>query len=482
MTSDATRRQLGADAQLLLVTLLWGSTFVMVKDAVASYPVFSFLAIRFSLATLALLLIGGHRLPRLGWRGSGAGVLIGAFLFASYGLQTTGLQHTSASKAGFITGLSVIMVPVLSVGLLRRKPERPAMIGVLLATLGLGVLTLTRDLNVATGDLIVLGCALAFALHIISVSVFAPRWDPLALTIVQLATVACVSAMVAVSTERPLPAPTSAPWFAAAFTGVLATALAFAIQTTVQRLTTPTHTALIFAAEPVFAALFGVLLAGDAFTSQLAAGGILIVVGTITSEIPWSRRTAVFISRFLSPPYLAVPLLIVMGLCDPDSRVRGVLWALGVALVALVAPLLVMRRELSKGKISDWHITAREERLKPVPILMTAMAVLMPLALLLLFHGPRFLLAAFLSATVLVALNLLITVRWKISQHVSGIAVSATLVAAALGPAATPVLLLIPVVAWARVKVGVHTVWQTVAGAAAGVAIPLAMLRFMRLG
>jgi len=117
-------RQLRADLLLLLVTLIWGSTFVMVKDATASYPIFPFLTLRFGLATLALLLIGWRRLPSLGWKGVGAGVLIGLFLFSGYALQTFGLRYTSASKAGFITGLSVAIVPVLSTLLLRRRPTR----------------------------------------------------------------------------------------------------------------------------------------------------------------------------------------------------------------------------------------------------------------------------------------------------------------------------------------------------------------------
>jgi len=290
-TRSGRSRQLGADALLLLITLVWGSTFVLVKDAVATYPVFPFLALRFGLATAALLAVGAGRLRRLGRRGLRAGVLIGLCPFPGYALQTVGLQYNSASKAGLITGLSVALVPILSAILLRRPPSPAAVIGVCLATMGLALLTLNHDFRVATGDVMVLGCALSFALHIVSVSAFAPSMDPLGLTIVQVATVALLSAAISLLIPGPWPTPSPSALWAAAFTGILATAVAFAIQTSAQRFTTPTHTALIFAGEPVFAAIFGVLLAGDVMTPAAVAGGVLIVLGTVVNEIRWAERT-----------------------------------------------------------------------------------------------------------------------------------------------------------------------------------------------
>ncbi len=474
-------RQLWADLLLLLVTLIWGSTFVMVKDAIASYPVFPFLALRFGLATLALLLIGWRRLPSLGWKGVGAGALIGLFLFSGYALQTFGLRYTSASKAGFITGLSVVIVPVLSTLFLRRRPAAGALIGVCLATTGLALLTLDHDRSIAIGDLLVLGCAFSFALHIVAVSAFAPRTDPLALTIIQVATVTLASGIITLLTDRPWPQPSLETWFAASFTGVLATAVAFFVQTAMQRFTTPTHTALIFAGEPVFAALFGVLLAGDVITARGLAGGILILMGTVAGEIRWSEHTARIISRFLSPHYIAGPMLITLALSDSTPWVWSLLWAVGIALLTLVGPLLILRRELRRGGISDWHISNRKERLRPIPVLLSFLVVIIPLVLLIVLRGPRLLLVGAVIALLLVVCNLVITLGWKISQHVSSIAASTTLIAATLGIGAAPVLLLIPLVAWARVKVKAHTVLQTIAGGIVGVSVTLATLRFWGL-
>lgn len=484
-TNALTRKQLGADALLLLVTMIWGGTFVMVKDAVVDYPVFPFLSLRFGLATAALLLIGGRRLRALDRKGWGAGILIGLFLFAGYAFQTVGLRYTSASKAGFITGLSVVLVPLLSTLLLRRLPAPGAMIGVGLATVGLALLTLNGGLGIAAGDLLILGCAFSFALHIVSVSAFAPRMDTMGLTIVQVGTVAVVSGVISLFSEGlPLEAsliPTGSVWFAAAFTGILATALAFAIQTTMQRFTTPTHTALIFAGEPVFAALAGVVLASEVMTMRAIAGGVLIVAGTIVGEIRWSEYTATKISRFLAPNYVSFSLLLILGLSDPISRWQGLIWALAAAAVALGVPLILLTRELRKGRISDWHMSRREERLQPVPIILSLLATLLPATLLLLLDGPRTLLVAFVNAFILVVFNLLVTLAWKISQHVSAVAATTTLITVTLGVGAAPTLLLIPLVAWARVKIGAHTVMQTIAGGVVGVAITLLTLTFCNI-
>lgn len=339
------------------------------------------------------------------------------------------------------------------------------------------MLTLSGRLSIALGDLLVLLCALSFALHIVGVSIFAPKTDPLALTVVQVATVAAISAAIASCDAKPWPAAAPSTWFTAAFTGILATAAAFAIQTTMQRFTTPTHTALIFTAEPVFAAMFGVLLAGETMTPKGIAGGILIIFGMLISELRWSQRTAGLVSRFLGPHYALFPALVVTSLVDAESVQGGLLWAAITGATSILLPVLLLRRELVRGRISDWHISRREERLQ-LPLVITSFAVtISPIALLLLFDGPRFLLVTFSAAFFLVAFNLLVTVAWKISQHVSAIAASATLITAALGIAAAPVLLLIPLVAWARIKVGAHTPLQTIAGGASGALITFLTLQ-----
>lgn len=290
------RRALLADAALLGNALIWGATFVLVKEAVAQVGVFTFLSLRF--ATGAILLTAAARAGRTGVsRGAlAAGALIGLFLFGGYALQTLGLKWTSASKAGFITGLSVVLVPILSSLLLRRTPHRSALFGVAMATLGLALLTQLDaallaggEFGLNQGDLLVLVGAVAFALHIVAVGRFAPEHPTRSLAAAQVATVALVSLPLAAGegTTWPLPAYV---WGAAAFTGVLATGLAFLVQTAAQRHASPTHTALLFAMEPVFAALFGILLASETLAPVQILGCGLILAGIVTGELPAALR------------------------------------------------------------------------------------------------------------------------------------------------------------------------------------------------
>jgi drug/metabolite transporter (DMT)-like permease len=280
-------RQLLADLALLLVALIWGSTFVLVKEAVSLVKPFSFIALRFALATLLMALLFGRRLRALGQRGLLAGALIGLFLTAGYGFQTAGLQYTSASKAGFITGLSVVIVPFAAWLILSHRPTPSALAGVILATIGLVLLSLQmgESLKIKWGDLLVLGCAFSFALHIVTVGVFAPHMDPLALATVQIGVAALISGALALTVEGGWSGFSGSVWFAALFTGLLATSLAFAVQTAAQAFTTPTHTALIFATEPVFAALFGTLLAGERLTGRALLGCGLILAGMLVAEL-----------------------------------------------------------------------------------------------------------------------------------------------------------------------------------------------------
>lgn len=292
------RHQLTADASLLFVTAVWGATFVMVQDAVMGYPVFAFLAIRFALAALVLLpFFLRSRQPSAAIRPSARsplsdmlaallpGILVGVALFAGYAFQTFGLRYTTPAKAGFITGMSVVLVPIGQAIFLRRPPQRNSIIGVTLAAGGLALLSLQPGLAISLGDVLVLACAVAFAAQILLVGRYAPDWQPLRLALVQIVTVAVLSGAAALLLERPIGWPPGNVWFAAAFTGVLATALAFFVQSRAQRDTSPTHTALIFAAEPVFAGLFSYLLIGEVLGPRQLAGAGLILAGMIISEV-----------------------------------------------------------------------------------------------------------------------------------------------------------------------------------------------------
>lgn len=299
-----------ADLALLGVAAVWGATFVTVKQATLTLPVLPFLAVRFALAgaALAVAFPSAWRQFRasLAVRGTG----IGLFLFLGYFLQTWGLQYTTAGRAGFITGLSVVLVPLGQALLWRRPPAPGALAGVTLATAGLAAMGWEAG-ALGRGDLLVLGCALAFAGHILSVAAWAGGAHPVPITAVQVLTVAAASALAAFLpgacppgwSWRLLGPSVLRVWDAILLTGLFATAVAFLVQNAVQRFTEPTHTALIFAAEPVFAAFFAWLLGGEALTLRGLIGGALVVLGMLASQLPaapgkWPRPGA----RSPAPP------------------------------------------------------------------------------------------------------------------------------------------------------------------------------------
>lgn len=277
-------KHLQANLALLLVALIWGGTFVMVKEAVNDFPVFAFLTLRFSLALVALMPFCWQRLLAIKRKQAVAGLLTGLFFFAGYAFQTLGLRQTSASKAGFITGLYSVIVPLLSTLVFRQRPSGSALAGVALATVGLGLLSLRGNLTVAPGDLLVLIGAFGFAAHILAVGRFTPEMETLPLTVLQTTAVVTASVAVSLSTESPSFDVPTGVLGAAAFTGVVATALVLFLQTWAQRFTTPTHTALIFSTEPVFAALFGYLLANERLGARALAGCGLILAGMVVAE------------------------------------------------------------------------------------------------------------------------------------------------------------------------------------------------------
>lgn len=288
-----------ADLLLLLVAAIWGATFPVVKNATlpsaGAVPTYWFLATRFTVAALIVAAAAWPRIMRAPLRTWGAGGFIGLFLFAGYAFQTFGLSLTTASQAGFITGLSVVLVPVVALFWLRRPPARNAWWGVALATVGLAALSLNADLRLTLGDLLLLGCAFSFAMHIASVARYAGPHDPVALTLVQIL-VAAVLAWIFhfAGTGALTPGVEGVQWWGASamvwpavlICATLATAGAFFLQNVLQPYTTPTHTALIFATEPVFAALFAWLLAGETLTLRGYVGGALILIGMIVAEMP----------------------------------------------------------------------------------------------------------------------------------------------------------------------------------------------------
>jgi len=279
-------KSIQAEIYLLIIVIIWGSTFALIKGVIDTIPPYTYLAYRFLLAALILVVIFWKRLKKLNIMILKKGSLIGIFLFLGYTLQTVGLKYTTATKAGFITGFSVVLVPIISFLLLKEKVSRDSVIGVALATLGLWFLNYNSSFSFNLGDFLVLLCAFSFAMHIISVGLFSKKLDYVLLAITQITVVFILSLFMALIFERPAIhlSYSSDIWWSIVITGIFATALAFYMQNRFQRHSTATKTAIIFSGEPIFAAMFAYLLLGEKVGLIAWIGGLLIIFGMIVSQ------------------------------------------------------------------------------------------------------------------------------------------------------------------------------------------------------
>ncbi len=277
--------QLKADLALLAVAGIWGATFVAVKNAVTDMPPFTFIALRFAAACIFLMLISPHKLRGLNRKTLVVGSLIGLLLFCGYAFQTIGLQYTTAANAGFITGLSVVLVPLFTGIANRRLPGLFTLLGIGCAAIGLAFLSLGAALSFNRGDLLVLFCAVCFAVQILAVGKYAPELDAFLLAVIQIGTVAVISGLIACLLPTQPAIFSRDVWLGLLLTAIPATSLAFLLQSTMQKFTTPTRTAIIFTCEPVFSAVFAYLLAGELLGMRGLVGATLVLAGMLLSEL-----------------------------------------------------------------------------------------------------------------------------------------------------------------------------------------------------
>jgi drug/metabolite transporter (DMT)-like permease len=274
---------------LIVVTAVWGYTFVPMKEAVAVYPLFAFLAVRFAIASAVLALPAARRMRGLGRRGWRAGTALGLLLALGYALQTAGLERTTVSSAGFITGLYVVFTPLLAFALFRTRIGRAVWVGVSLALVGLAMLS-GVGAGDPVGDLLVLLGSAAYSVQIVLMERYAPRYDPLAFTQAEMLAAFVGFTVVAVALgQLELPSGWTV-WYALLVTGIFASALGFLVQTWAQRRLSAARTALAFAMEPVWAGIFGFWLAGDRLGAVGWGGCAVIMAGIVVAE-PEAGRT-----------------------------------------------------------------------------------------------------------------------------------------------------------------------------------------------
>lgn len=283
-------KQLKADLALLSITFVWGASFALMKQAIGFIPPFTFLTYRYFAATLILCALFFKSVRNINRSILKYGLIIGLTMFAGCALQIVGLQFTSASKSGFITGLNVVLVPLFLALKYKKSPPPITVISILIAIAGLGLLSVDSSFTLNIGDFLTFLCAIAFALQVICISKYSPGLDPVGLTIAAMLTVASFSLLPAILYERMDSSFNLQSAFSLAFTAVFCSALAYTVQMTVQKNTSATHAALIFMGEPVFSMVFAFIFLGETLTLRGAAGCVLVFAGMLMSEFRLSRQ------------------------------------------------------------------------------------------------------------------------------------------------------------------------------------------------
>ncbi len=276
-----------ADISILSIALIWGSTFIIIKKAIEEIPTFAFLALRFGLASIILLIIVLFKKNKIDKELLKDGIILGLTLFSVFAFQTLSLKYTSASITGFLTGLYVIFAPILSALFLKKIPNLYSAAGVVLASAGMAFITLSDNLNnFSYGEVFGIINGFFIAVHILFTDKFSRNHDALNLTLLQISVVAILSMISYILFEPQVSYEifNSYTVFAIFMTAVLATVVAFFIQTMMQKYTTPTKAAIMFTMEPVSAAFFSYFIGNEILTMKQYSGAVMIIIAMIIAE------------------------------------------------------------------------------------------------------------------------------------------------------------------------------------------------------
>jgi drug/metabolite transporter (DMT)-like permease len=278
-------------AALVAVTAAWGATFIVVQDATSRMPVMDFLAVRFSIAAVAMIALRPQSLRGMGLPGVKRAALLGLALGLGYITQTFGLQYASVAVSGFITGMFVVLTPVVSWILLRRKTGANVWWVVGLATVGLAILSL-NGWSIGIGEVLTLLCAVFFALHIVGLGEWSSKHNIYGLAALQISFVAGLCLAVAIPGGLTLP-PDAGVWWAIIVTALVATAFAFVVQTWAQSLVSATRAAVVMTMEPVFAGFFAIVLAGNHLTVRVIIGGVFVLTAMLLTEVKPQKKNLI---------------------------------------------------------------------------------------------------------------------------------------------------------------------------------------------
>lgn len=280
-------KTLMADMALLLVAIIWGGSFIVIKSALDFMDPIYMTFLRFTTSSILMGLIFLKNMRRMDLGDLRAGIIIGIFMFFAFITQTIALNYTTPGKQAFITASNVVMVPFIYWALTKDRPDIFEVFAAVLCFVGIGILSLEGSLKMGLGDRLTLVCAVFFALHIISIGKYSKEHDPIVLSVVQFGVVGILSLITCLIFKVEFKPITMDVAKTIAYMTVVSTIIAFGIQNVAQKYTTSTHAAIILSLESVFGALFSILVGKDVFNIRFIIGCIAIFIAIITAETKW---------------------------------------------------------------------------------------------------------------------------------------------------------------------------------------------------
>ncbi|MFE5430862.1 DMT family transporter [Peribacillus simplex] len=277
--------QLKADLMLLMITFFWGASILLTKIGLDYIQEYNLISLRFIIAFLLSGIVFYKHLIKTDFKTVKYAFILASILFIVYVFATFGTKYTSVSNAGFLMSLTVIFIPVLSSIFLKERPEKKFVLGIVLALVGIGLLTLNNQLKISYGDMLCIMCALFYAVHIIVSGTMTKHVNSITLGILQLGFVGLFSIIFSMFMETPKLPDTSESWFSILALSIFCTAIAFIVQITAQQYTSPTHTGLIFSLEPVFSAGFAFFFTGETLTFKGYMGATILLLSVLIAEL-----------------------------------------------------------------------------------------------------------------------------------------------------------------------------------------------------
>ncbi len=283
-------KQARADIMLMIITVFWGSSYILTKFALDALQPFNLTALRFIIAFIVAAFVFHKNIMKSDMKTVKYSLILAVLLVGMFISMSFGLQYTTASNAGFLISLSVVIIPILSYLFLKQKIERRAVIGVCMAPVGIALLTLNSQLTVNSGDLLCILCALFCAVHVVVMGVFTKEVDSVALGILQLGFAGVFSIVFSMFTETVRLPDTGISWGAVLTLSILCTAVGYIVQATAQRHTSATHTGLILSLEPVFSAILGFAFLGEILSPKGYLGAAVLLASVLIAELDFKKK------------------------------------------------------------------------------------------------------------------------------------------------------------------------------------------------